>query len=117
MRFPSVVARTCTCRDRIRTRSGAWRSSARSKWHRSTTWTLSAPSPSTTRGFDEHADSYGEYITRSGDIWSPPVPNDEPAAPRVRALLRVRPRRPFGGVGRRRTACRSGPAEPHVVPL
>jgi predicted dehydrogenase len=30
------------------------------------------------KGFDEKADSYGEYITRSGDIWSPRVPNDEP---------------------------------------
>ena len=30
------------------------------------------------KGFDQKADSYGEYITRSGDIWSPRVPNDEP---------------------------------------
>jgi predicted dehydrogenase len=30
------------------------------------------------KGFDEKAESYGEYITRSGDIWSPRVPNDEP---------------------------------------
>jgi predicted dehydrogenase len=30
------------------------------------------------KGFDESADSYGEYITRSGDIWSPRVPNAEP---------------------------------------
>jgi len=30
------------------------------------------------KGFDEKADTYGEYITRSGDIWSPRVPNDEP---------------------------------------
>jgi predicted dehydrogenase len=30
------------------------------------------------KGFDEKADTYGEYITRSGDIWSPHVPNDEP---------------------------------------
>jgi predicted dehydrogenase len=30
------------------------------------------------KGFDEAAGSYGEYITRSGDIWSPRVPNREP---------------------------------------
>jgi predicted dehydrogenase len=30
------------------------------------------------KGFDEHTGSYGEYITRSGDIWSPRVPNREP---------------------------------------
>jgi predicted dehydrogenase len=30
------------------------------------------------KGFDEDAGSYGEYITRSGDIWSPRVANREP---------------------------------------
>jgi predicted dehydrogenase len=30
------------------------------------------------KGFDEGADSYGEYITRSGAIHSPQVPNAEP---------------------------------------
>jgi predicted dehydrogenase len=30
------------------------------------------------KGFDERADSYGEYITRAGEIRSPRVPNDEP---------------------------------------
>lgn len=30
------------------------------------------------KGFDESADSYGEYITRSGDIWSPRIPSAEP---------------------------------------
>lgn len=30
------------------------------------------------KGFDEHAQSYGEYITRSGDIWSPRLSNEEP---------------------------------------
>jgi predicted dehydrogenase len=30
------------------------------------------------KGFDQKSDTYGEYITRSGDIWSPRVPNDEP---------------------------------------
>jgi predicted dehydrogenase len=30
------------------------------------------------KGFDEPAGSYGEYITRSGDIWSPRVANREP---------------------------------------
>src|SRR3954468_16722 len=30
------------------------------------------------KGFDETASSYGEYITRSGEIWSPRLPNVEP---------------------------------------
>jgi predicted dehydrogenase len=30
------------------------------------------------KGFDEDTASYGEYITRAGDIWSPRVPNREP---------------------------------------
>ncbi len=30
------------------------------------------------KGFDESSAGYGEYITRSGDIWSPRVPNREP---------------------------------------
>jgi predicted dehydrogenase len=30
------------------------------------------------KGFDEDTRSYGEYISRSGDIFSPRIPNDEP---------------------------------------
>ena len=30
------------------------------------------------KGFDQNASSYGEYITRSGDIFSPQIPNLEP---------------------------------------
>jgi predicted dehydrogenase len=30
------------------------------------------------KGFDENWSSYGEYIARSGDTFSPRVPNDEP---------------------------------------
>jgi predicted dehydrogenase len=30
------------------------------------------------KGFDEQADSYGEYISRSGDLWSPRISNVEP---------------------------------------
>jgi predicted dehydrogenase len=30
------------------------------------------------KGFDEDARGYGEYITRSGDAFSPRIPNDEP---------------------------------------
>jgi predicted dehydrogenase len=30
------------------------------------------------KGFDQDFSSYGEYIARSGDIWSPRVPNEEP---------------------------------------
>jgi predicted dehydrogenase len=30
------------------------------------------------KGFDQDYRNYGEYIARSGDTWSPRVPNDEP---------------------------------------
>jgi predicted dehydrogenase len=30
------------------------------------------------KGFDEKTETYGEYITRSGDIWSPRLANAEP---------------------------------------
>jgi predicted dehydrogenase len=30
------------------------------------------------KGFDQDFDSYGEYIARSGDVWSPKVSNEEP---------------------------------------
>jgi predicted dehydrogenase len=30
------------------------------------------------KGFDESTTSYGEYITRSGDVWSPRIPSIEP---------------------------------------
>jgi predicted dehydrogenase len=30
------------------------------------------------KGFDDPVSSYGEYITRSGDIWSPRISNVEP---------------------------------------
>ncbi len=30
------------------------------------------------KGFDQKFESYGEYVTRSGDIWSPHISNEEP---------------------------------------
>lgn len=30
------------------------------------------------KGFDQDSSSYGEYITRSGDVYSPRIPNNEP---------------------------------------
>ena len=30
------------------------------------------------KGFDQDFRSYGEYIARSGDVWSPRVSNEEP---------------------------------------
>ena len=44
------------------------------------------------KGFDEDYSSYGEYIARSGDIFSPRVSNEEPLRHRVQALPRLHPR-------------------------
>jgi predicted dehydrogenase len=30
------------------------------------------------KGFEQDYRNYGEYIARSGDVWRPVVPNDEP---------------------------------------
>jgi predicted dehydrogenase len=39
------------------------------------------------KGFDEDFSSYGEYIARSGDIWSPRVSNEEPLTIECRHFL------------------------------
>ena len=46
------------------------------------------------KGFDEQAGrgSYGEYITRSGDIWSPRLPNVEPLRTECEHFVAVDPR-------------------------
>jgi predicted dehydrogenase len=40
------------------------------------------------KGFDEQSNSYGEYITRSGDIWSPRISNVEPLRTEVEHFVR-----------------------------
>lgn len=39
------------------------------------------------KGFDEDFENYGEYMARSGDIWSPMVSNDEPLRLECRHFL------------------------------
>ena len=39
------------------------------------------------KGFDQDFDSYGEYIARSGDVWSPRVSNEEPLRIECRHFL------------------------------
>ena len=39
------------------------------------------------KGFDQDFESYGEYIARSGDIWSPRVSNEEPLRIECRHFL------------------------------
>jgi predicted dehydrogenase len=39
------------------------------------------------KGFDEDYSSYGEYIARSGDVFSPRIPNDEPLSVECRHFL------------------------------
>ena len=45
------------------------------------------------KGFDEDYSSYGEYIARSGDIYSPRISNEEPLRIECSALRRVHPGR------------------------
>jgi predicted dehydrogenase len=57
------------------------------------------------KGFDQNFESYGEYIARSGDIWSPRIPNDEPLRIEcqefVDAIRKGRPPRSDGESGLR----------------
>ena len=39
------------------------------------------------KGFDEDYSSYGEYIARSGDVFSPRIPNEEPLRIECRHFL------------------------------
>jgi predicted dehydrogenase len=39
------------------------------------------------KGFDQSFESYGEYIARSGDIWSPRISNEEPLGIECRHFL------------------------------
>jgi predicted dehydrogenase len=39
------------------------------------------------KGFDQQSNSYGEYITRSGDIWSPRISNVEPLRTEVQHFV------------------------------
>jgi predicted dehydrogenase len=41
------------------------------------------------KGFDGPASSYGEYITRSGDIWSPRLSNVEPLRAEIRHFVQA----------------------------
>ena len=82
------------------------------------------------KGFDENWSSYGEYIARSGDTFSPRVPNDEPLRVECAHFVEsvrdgAEPRsdgrgRPAGGAGARgaaavaagELACRPGLSRP-----
>ena len=45
------------------------------------------------KGFDEDYSSYGEYIARSGDVFSPAISNEEPLRIECRHFLDCDPRR------------------------
>ena len=56
------------------------------------------------KGFDESAEPYGDYVARSGDIWSPQRAARRAAAAGVRALRRLRARGPRADLRRRAAA-------------
>ena len=75
---PPAWPPTCTCPGSTRTRSAASRSSGSKKMATFDDMELERKLTVYDKGFDEDFTSYGEYIARSGDIYSPRVPNDEP---------------------------------------
>jgi predicted dehydrogenase len=70
------------------------------------------------KGFDEQQGrgSYGEYITRSGDIWSPRLPNVEPlrteCSTSSRRFAAALPRSPTASRAARRAGARGAAAVP-----
>ena len=68
------------------------------------------------KGFDESAEPYGDFVARSGDIWSPQVPTAEPLRLECEhfvACVRERPRRrsPTGDNGLAVVRVLEGPAD------
>ena len=62
------------------------------------------------KGFDQNFQNYGEYIARSGDVWSPSVANDEPLRLECRHFLSL-----VAGDGDPTVAARDGAAVVRVL--
>ncbi len=62
------------------------------------------------KGFDDNTETYGEYITRSGDIWSPRLVERRAAEDRVPALRDRDPLRQRADLRRRRGPARGARA-------
>ena len=58
------------------------------------------------KGFDEDVRSWGEYIARSGDIYSPRIPNVEPLRLECEHFVRVPAHRADAALGRPQRAAR-----------
>ena len=58
------------------------------------------------KGFDEDVRTYGEYITRTGDIFSPRIPNVEPLRLECEHFVELRPDRRATALGRRQRPAR-----------
>ena len=101
-----AAPRTCTCPGWTRTRSARFTVVGSKRMATFDDMDLERKVTVYDKGFDESTDGYGEYITRSGDIWSPRIPQPRAAAHRVRALRRVHPRRADAALGRRERPAR-----------
>ena len=75
---PPGASRTCTSRGSTRTRSGASRWSATKRMATFDDMALERKVTIYDKGFDPDFRNYGEYITRSGDVTSPQISNEEP---------------------------------------
>src|SRR2546429_8100889 len=63
------------------------------------------------KGPVERAETYGEWMTRTGDIYSPKIPNDEPLRLECEHLLRL-----IAGGGDPLAAARGGGPKVRAVP-
>ena len=62
------------------------------------------------KGFDQDYSSYGEYIARSGDVWSPRISNEEPLRIECSHFAECIREGKDAGVGRRERAARGARA-------
>ena len=85
--------RTCTCPGSTRTRSAASRWSGSKRMATFDDMELERKLTVYDKGFDEDYSSYGEYIARSGDVYSPRISNEEPLRIECAPLHRVHPGR------------------------
>jgi len=76
--FTPASSRICTCPGSTRTRSVASPWWGRSEWRTSDDMALEQKLTVYDKGFDQSYPGYGEYIARSGDVWSPQISNEEP---------------------------------------
>ncbi len=103
---PPASSRTCTCRGSTPTRSGASRVVGSRRMATFDDMLIEGKLTIYDKGFDEDTRSWGEYIARSGDTFSPRIANVEPLRIECEHFVRVRAHGRDAPLGRPQRAAR-----------